>query len=138
MIWIMPGERTRTAGISPRTASVLWSESVAAEIVVFVVAGPRVLDRFGPVYAMTVAALAGILRWSVMACTADVTAMVLAEPLHGLSFAFLHLACMRLIGHGHGPYAGGLGALDHIWRPRRRGLRHWLWPIRPPRSRDVA
>jgi PPP family 3-phenylpropionic acid transporter len=90
--------RWEAAGISPRTASVLWSESVAAEIAVFVVAGPRVLDRFGPVFAMTVAALAGILRWSVMACTADVTAMALAEPLHGLSFALLHLACMRLIG----------------------------------------
>jgi MFS transporter, PPP family, 3-phenylpropionic acid transporter len=24
--------------------------------------------------------------------------MALVEPLHGLSFAFLHLACMRLIG----------------------------------------
>jgi MFS transporter, PPP family, 3-phenylpropionic acid transporter len=90
--------RWEAAGISPPTASVLWSESVAAEIAVFVVAGPRVLDRFGPVFAMTVAALAGILRWSVMACTADVTAMALAEPLHGLSFALLHLACMRLIG----------------------------------------
>jgi MFS transporter, PPP family, 3-phenylpropionic acid transporter len=91
--------RWEAAGISPPTASLIWSESVAAEIAVFVVAGPRVLDRFGPVFAMTVAAFAGILRWSVMACTADVTAMVLAEPLHGLSFAFLHLACMRLIGH---------------------------------------
>jgi len=33
-----------------------------------------------------------------MACTADVTAMALAEPLHGLSFALLHLACMRSSG----------------------------------------
>jgi PPP family 3-phenylpropionic acid transporter len=30
--------------------------------------------------------------------TANVTAMALVEPLHGLSFALLHLACMRLIG----------------------------------------
>jgi hypothetical protein len=28
--------------------------------------------------------------------TANVTAMALVEPLHGLSFALLHLACMRL------------------------------------------
>ena len=38
-------------------------------------------------------------RWSAMACTADVTAMAIAEPLYGLSFALLHLACMRLIRH---------------------------------------
>ena len=48
-------------------------------------------------HCATCCALAGILRWSVMAYTADVTAMELAEPLHGLSFALLHLACMRLI-----------------------------------------
>jgi PPP family 3-phenylpropionic acid transporter len=34
----------------------------------------------------------------VMACTTDVTAMAIAEPLYGFSFALLHLACMRLIG----------------------------------------
>jgi PPP family 3-phenylpropionic acid transporter len=32
-----------------------------------------------------------------MALTADVTAMAMIEPLHGLSFALLHLACMRLL-----------------------------------------
>jgi MFS transporter, PPP family, 3-phenylpropionic acid transporter len=72
--------RWEAAAISPPTASILWSESVAAEIAVFVVAGPRVLDRSGPVFAVTVTALAGILRGSVMACTANVIAMALAEP----------------------------------------------------------
>jgi MFS transporter, PPP family, 3-phenylpropionic acid transporter len=44
------------------------------------------------------AAIAGTVRWSVMALTADLTAMALIEPLHGLSFALLHLASMRLLG----------------------------------------
>jgi MFS transporter, PPP family, 3-phenylpropionic acid transporter len=90
--------RWKEAGISPPTASVLWSESVAAEVVVFVVIGPRLLNRIGPSWAMMLAALAGTVRWSVMALTADLTAMALIEPLHGLSFALLHLACMRLLG----------------------------------------
>jgi PPP family 3-phenylpropionic acid transporter len=37
--------RWNAAGISPPTASVLWSESVAAEVAVFVVIGPRLLDK---------------------------------------------------------------------------------------------
>jgi PPP family 3-phenylpropionic acid transporter len=90
--------RWSAAGISPPTASVLWSESVAAEVAVFVVIGPRLLIRIGPTGAMTIAAAAGAVRWSVMAITADVAAMALVEPLHGLSFALLHLACMRLLG----------------------------------------
>ena len=91
--------RWKAAGISPLMASVLWSESVAAEVLVFVLAGPPLLDRFGPVVAMAVAACAGTLRWSVMAVTANVVVMALNEPLHGLSFALLHLACMRLIAN---------------------------------------
>jgi PPP family 3-phenylpropionic acid transporter len=76
----------------------LWSESVAAEVVVFVAAGPWLLHRISASTAMAIAAVAGAARWAIFAMTADVAAMALAEPLHGLSFALLHLACMRLIG----------------------------------------
>ena len=33
----------------------------------------------------------------VMAQTSDVLALALVQPLHGITFALLHLACMRLI-----------------------------------------
>src|SRR6202030_4544046 len=58
----------------------------------------RLIDRIDPSWAMMLAASSGALRWSVMAVTADAVAMSLIEPLHGLSFALLHLACMRLLG----------------------------------------
>ncbi|MBV8397644.1 MAG: MFS transporter [Acetobacteraceae bacterium] len=51
----------------------------------------------GPAGASALAALAGLLRWSVMAQTAWLPAMALVEPLHGLTFALQHLACMRLL-----------------------------------------
>ena len=44
--------RWKAAGISPPTASLLWSESVAAEVIVFIVIGPRLIDRIGPSRAM--------------------------------------------------------------------------------------
>ena len=47
---------------------------------------------------MTLAALAGVVRWGTSAQTAWFPAMALAQPLHGLTFALLHLACMDLIG----------------------------------------
>jgi MFS transporter, PPP family, 3-phenylpropionic acid transporter len=90
--------RWRAAGITPPTASLLWSESVAAEVLVFIAAGPWLLHRIAASTAMAIAAAAGAVRWAIFAMTADVAAMALAEPLHGLSFALLHLACMRLIG----------------------------------------
>jgi MFS transporter, PPP family, 3-phenylpropionic acid transporter len=89
--------RWSAAGISPTTASLLWSESVAAEVLVFFVIGPALVIRLTPAGALAVAAVAGMLRWTVAAQTADVTALALVQPLHGITFALLHLACMRLI-----------------------------------------
>jgi PPP family 3-phenylpropionic acid transporter len=89
--------RWTAAGISPATASVLWSESVAAEVVVFFVIGPALVTRLTPAGALAVASLAGVLRWAVMAQTTALIALALVQPLHGITFALLHLACMRLI-----------------------------------------
>ncbi len=89
--------RWSAAGISPATASLLWSESVAAEVFVFFVIGPALVKRLTPAGALAMAALAGMLRWTVVAQTTDVFALGLVQPLHGITFALLHLACMRLI-----------------------------------------
>ncbi len=89
--------RWSAAGIGPATASLLWSQSVAAEVLVFFVIGPALVTWLTPAGALAVAALAGMLRWTVVAQTSDVIALALVQPLHGITFALLHLACMRLI-----------------------------------------
>jgi PPP family 3-phenylpropionic acid transporter len=85
------------AGITPAMASALWSESVAAEVVVFFLIGPPLLNRLRPAGVLAVAAAAGVVRWVVMAASTSVIALALVQPLHGLTFAALHLACMRVI-----------------------------------------
>jgi PPP family 3-phenylpropionic acid transporter len=89
--------RWSAAGVSPATASWLWSESVAAEVLVFFVIGPAVVTWMTPAGALAVAALAGVLRWMVMAQSTEVMALALVQPLHGITFALLHLACMRVL-----------------------------------------
>ena len=91
--------RWREAGIGSEMISVLWSESVAAEVIVFFVLGRPILDRIGPARAAALCATAGLLRWIVMAHSVWVPALALVQPLHGLTFALLHLACMRLLSH---------------------------------------
>jgi MFS family permease len=51
-----------------------------------------------PAGAMAVAAFCGVVRWGVLAQTVDVRALGLVQPLHGFTFALLHLAAMRIIG----------------------------------------
>jgi PPP family 3-phenylpropionic acid transporter len=85
------------SGISPPVASILWSESVASEVLMFFLVGPFLLPRLGERGAFALAIGAGVLRWSVMALTSAAPIMAFTEPLHGLSFALLHLAAMAVI-----------------------------------------
>jgi PPP family 3-phenylpropionic acid transporter len=89
--------RWSAAGISPAVSSLLWSEAVAAEVIVFFFIGPALVRRLTPAGALAVAAAAGLLRWGVMAQTTHLAALALVQPLHGITFALLHLACMRLL-----------------------------------------
>ena len=89
--------RWSEAGIGPGLAGVLWAEAVAAEVVVFLLLGPPLLRRLGPAGALMLCAAAGVLRWSVEAVTAWAPAMALVQPLHGLTFALLHLACLQVV-----------------------------------------
>ena len=89
--------RWRAAGIGSEIAGQLWSLQVAAEVVVFLFAGRPLLDRLGPAGAAMLAAAAGTVRWAVMAETAWLPALAAVEPLHGLTFALLHLTCLRLL-----------------------------------------
>ena len=89
--------RWSTAGVSPAMASALWSESVAAEVIVFFLVGPPLVKRLRPAGVVALAAMAGVVRWVAMASTASVAVLALVQPLHGLTFAALHLASMRVI-----------------------------------------
>ena len=90
--------RWRAAGMGTGAAGMLWGESVAAEVLVFFVLGPAIIERFGPGVAALIAAGAGTVRWGTAAMTAAVPAMALVEPLHGFTFALLHLTCVHMIG----------------------------------------
>jgi PPP family 3-phenylpropionic acid transporter len=87
----------RSAGISLRTISFLWAESVTAEVLVFLLIGPGLIRRIGPSGGCGLAATAGAVRWSILSCTTSPVLLAAAQPLHGLTFALLHLACMRVI-----------------------------------------
>ena len=90
--------RWNASGIGPATISILWSEAVVAEVFVFFLVGPRLVDALGPGRAAAIASMAAILRWVVMATSTHPGALAIVQPLHGMTFALLHLACMRLMG----------------------------------------
>ncbi|RAI61078.1 MFS transporter [Roseicella frigidaeris] len=87
----------QAAGLGPVAVSGLWSLSVVAEVAVFFLFGRPLLARLGPGGLCALTALAGVLRWSVMALDGPVPAIALAQLLHGLTFAAQHLAAMAIL-----------------------------------------
>jgi len=79
--------RWSAAGIDTSVISVLWSEAVIAEVFVFFLIGPALLDRFGARAATALAAAAGIVRWSIEGVTTSVLLLSILQPLHGLTQA---------------------------------------------------
>jgi PPP family 3-phenylpropionic acid transporter len=87
----------QAAQITSPVASVLWSEQVIAEVLVFLYVGPRLLRAFSPTTTMALAAVTAAIRWTVLGETSSILALGCVEPPHGITFALLHLACMRIL-----------------------------------------
>ena len=101
----------QAAGIAPGTIGLLWSLSVAAEVLVFFLLGRRLLGWLGVGGTCALAAAAGLLRWSAMALDAPVALLVPMQPLHGLTFAAQHMAAMAMLaGWRRTGWADGAGA----------------------------
>jgi PPP family 3-phenylpropionic acid transporter len=105
------------SGISPTMISVLWSEAVVAEVFVFFLIGPRLVQTLGPGGAAAIASMAAILRWIVMASSTHPGALAIVQPLHGMTFALLHLACMRLMGAAVPQHLAATGQAIYAFGP---------------------
>ncbi len=88
----------RAADDDGTVISLLWSESVVAEVLVFFVLGPWLIARLGPAGCAGLSAAAGVLRWGVLGATNALPALIAVQALHGLTFALFHLSAMRIIG----------------------------------------
>lgn len=92
----------RAAGISEAVIGGLWAEGVIAEIALFSVSGFFVA-RFGPVGLLALAGLSGIVRWIVLAQTTDLTALLIVQLLHAVTFGAVHLGAMHFVARNAPP-----------------------------------
>ena len=94
VIYVFGTIHWRAAGISDDVIGALWAEGVIAEIILFAFSG-AVVARLNPIRLMWIAAIAGIVRWAILAGTTDVTVLFATQWLHGLTFGAAHLAAMH-------------------------------------------
>ena len=113
----------RGAGIDDVTISALWAESVAIEIVLMLFGG-WLLARLGVCGLIALGLTAGLVRWTAMAFTTELWALVLLQALHSCTFAACHLGAMAFLQRAlptHGAaigqslyYALGTGATQAV------------------------
>ena len=73
--------------------------------------------------AITLAAVAGVIRWSVAAFTTSPVLLAFVQPLHGFTFALLHLAAMQVIVRASAPFGcDSASHLRHIMHRAGHGL----------------
>lgn len=113
----------RGAGIDDVTISLLWAESVAVEIVLMLFGG-WLLQRLGVCGLIGLGLSAGLVRWTGMAFTTELWALILLQALHSCTFAACHLGAMAFLQRAlpvHGAaigqslyYALGTGATQAL------------------------
>lgn len=86
----------RAAGIDDVTISLLWGESVAVEILLMMGSG-WLMQRIGVTGLIALGLACGIVRWTAMAFTTELPALVVLQALHAGTFAACHLGAMAFI-----------------------------------------
>ena len=98
----------RAAGIDDVTISFLWAESVAIEIVLMLFGG-WLLQRLGVCGLIALGLGAGMVRWTAMAFTTELWALVLLQALHSCTFAACHLGAMAFLQRALPPHGAAIG-----------------------------
>jgi PPP family 3-phenylpropionic acid transporter len=86
----------RGAGIDDVTISALWGEGVAVEILMMLGSG-WLIQRIGVTGMIGLGLACGLVRWTGLAFTTDLWALVLLQALHAGTFAASHLGAMGFI-----------------------------------------
>jgi len=86
----------RTAGIDDVTISLLWGESVAVEILLMMASG-WLMKKIGVTGLIGLGLACGLVRWTGMAFTTKLPALVVLQALHAGTFAACHLGAMAFI-----------------------------------------
>ena len=82
-------------GFGGTTIGALWALGVAAEIVLFALAGR--LSGFAPTTLIALGAAGGVLRWAAMALDPPAALLPALQVLHALSFGATHLGTMAYL-----------------------------------------
>lgn len=90
------GLHWRALGFSERLIGIIWPLGVFAEIALFSQA-LRVLNRFGPAKLLLMGGLVAVVRWTILSFDPPLPLVIIAQFMHGGTFALAHLGAVFFI-----------------------------------------
>jgi PPP family 3-phenylpropionic acid transporter len=102
----------RAAGIDDVTISLLWGESVAIEILLMMASG-WLIPRLGVTGLIALGAACGVMRWTAMAFTTALPALIVLQALHAGTFAAVHIGAMGFMQRALP--ASGMGLAQSVY-----------------------
>ena len=93
-------------GMPASWIGILWAVGVVCEIGLFSIS-KTLVARFGAVNLLMLGALAGAVRWPLMALDPHVALLVPLQALHGLTFGATHLGAIHFMGAALPPTHAG-------------------------------
>ena len=92
----------RSQGLSDTVIGLLIAEGIVAEVLLFA-RGRRLVTRLGPAGLTACAALASVLRWTVLAFSPALPVLIGVQVLHAATFAMQHLSAMLVLSRSVPP-----------------------------------
>jgi len=92
----------QSLGLSDSVIGALWAWAVVVEVILLWQAAP-IVKRFGPAMLIGLGALAGVVRWTVMAFDPPFWSLPLLQCLHAMTFGLAHLGIMQFLVRGVPP-----------------------------------
>ncbi|MCA6326291.1 MFS transporter, partial [Phenylobacterium sp.] len=100
----------KAQGLPENLTGLLWGVGVAVEVA-FLWFGARVQRRLGPRNLLIIGGVAGVLRWSLLALSPPLWALVPLQALHALTYSAVFLASIQLAARLSGPQTASAAQL---------------------------
>jgi PPP family 3-phenylpropionic acid transporter len=88
--------RVRELGASGTQTGLFWSVATGAEVLMLIGAA-RLSEKWGPGKALTLCCVVAACRWFFLAKVTNLNLMLLAQPLHAISFGLLWVSAMGVL-----------------------------------------
>ncbi|MEM9779701.1 MAG: MFS transporter [Pseudomonadota bacterium] len=134
VLYVYGSVHWRSLGLDEGLIGALWAFSVGVEVVAMLLFGPALIRRVGPVGALMISGVGGVLRWSIMVFDPPTSWLWGLQAMHTLTFVCGHLGAVAFISaavperYGASAQGAFMGLGGGVLTALAMALAAWLYP----------